>query len=172
MNFFEIFTESFLGAFFIDEIDKSAIFVVFFDVLVVFFGDFEIKLIVGMDADFGAPFEVWILVPEEGHRAAELDMREYVLFASVFSQENKFCFSSVSSISIKISTSGNPPFTLPSFISSRHKCDFTGIINASMGEVNDDKSRDKPSNPLIRLNFNKVIDPVTVIHVTQSFIFH
>jgi hypothetical protein len=172
MDFFEVFTESFLGAFFIDEIDKSAIFVVFFDVLVVFFGDFEIKLVVGMDADFGAPFEVWILVPEEGHRATELDMREYVLFASILSQENELCFSSIRSVSIKISPSGNPAFTLSSFISSGDKCDFTGIINAGMGEVNDNKSRDKPSNPLIGFNLNKVIDPVTVIHVAQAFIFH
>lgn len=140
MDFFKIFTKSFLGPFFINEIDKCAIFVVFFDVFVVFFCDFEIKLIVGMDADFGAPFEVWILVPEERHRAAELDMREYVLLASIFSQENKLSFSSVSSISIKISPSGNPPFTLSSFISSRDKCDFTGIVNASMGKVNDNKS--------------------------------
>lgn len=172
MNFFEIFTKSFLGPFFINEIDKCAIFVVFFDVFIVFFCDFEIKLIVGMDADFGAPFEVWILVPEEGHRAAELDMREYVFLASIFSQENKLSFSSVSSISIKISPSGNPAFTLSSFISSRDKCDFTGIVDASMGKVNDNKSWDKPSNPLIGLNLNKVIDPVTVIHVTQSLIFH
>jgi hypothetical protein len=172
MDFFEVFTKSFLGAFFINEIDKCAIFVVFFNVLVVFFGDFEIKLIVGMDADFGTPFEVWILVPEEGHRATELNMREYVLFATIFSQENKLSFSSIRSVSIKISPSGNPPFTLSSFISSRDKCDFTGIINASMSKVNDNKSRDKPSNPLIGLNLNKVINPVTVIHVTQAFIFH
>ncbi len=172
MNFFEVLAEALLRTFFIDEIDKSTIFVVFLDVLVIFFCDFEVELIVGMDADFGAPFEVRILIPEEWHGATKLNMRKYVLLATIFSQENKLGFGSVGSVSIKVSASGNPPFTLPPLIPPRHKSHFTGIINARMCKINNYEPRDKPCNPLIGLHLNKVINPVTIIHVTQSFIFH
>lgn len=42
------------------------------------------------------------------------------------------------------------------------------MTDASMRKINRNKPRNKPSNPLIRFNFDKILDPDPIIHVLQS----
>lgn len=172
MDFFKVFAEAFLWAFFVDEIDKCAVFVVFFDIIVVFAGDFEVKFVIGVDGDFGIPLKIWILVPEERHGATKLYMWEDIFLTAVFSEENKLSFSSVGSVPIKITASGNPPFSLSSLVPSRYQSHFARIVHSCMREVYHDKPRDKTCNPLVSLHFHKLIHPITVVHVTQPLVLH
>ncbi len=122
--------------------------------------------------NFGAPLEIRVLVPEKGHGASQLYVWEDILFSSILSQEYKLSFSGIGSIAIKISAPGNPPFSLSSFISPANKSDLTRVINSSMSEVNDNEARNKPSNPLVGFEFDKIINPVTIVHIAQTFVFH
>jgi hypothetical protein len=99
-------------------------------------------------------------------------MRKYVLFSCIFSEEYHFCLCSVGCESIKIASSGDPSFTLSSLISSRNKCNLASIIDSSVSEINNNKPRDESSDPFICFNFDEIINPITVVHVTESFIFH
>jgi hypothetical protein len=83
VDFLEVFAETFLWALFVDQVDEGAVLVVFLDVLVVFFCHLKVQFVVGVDVDFGAPLEVWVLVPEEGHWASELHMGEDILLSAI-----------------------------------------------------------------------------------------
>ena len=39
-----------------------------------------------------------------------------------------------------------------------------------MGESNGDESRNKASDPLVGLKFYKIVDPVRIVHILQSFV--
>ena len=41
-----------------------------------------------------------------------------------------------------------------------------------MGKVDNNKTWDKACDPLICLYFDKIINPITVVHVTEPFVFH
>lgn len=125
-----------------------------------------------MNTDFRTPFKIRILSPKEWHWSSQLNMRKDVLLSSILSKKNELCLSCVRCESIEITTSGDPSLTLSSFISSRNKCNLTSIIDSSMSEVYYNKSWNKPSDPFICFYFNKVIDPIAVVHVAQSFVFH
>ena len=122
--------------------------------------------------DFGAPLEVWVLVPEEGHRAAQLHVGEDILFAAVLGQEYKLSLGRIRRIPIKIGPPGNPPFPLSPLIPPRHQRHLTRIIHPRMCKINHHKARNKACDPLVGLEFNKIIHPVTVIHVREALVFH
>jgi len=67
-------------------------------------------------------------------------MRKDVLLSSILSKKNELCLSCVSCEAIEITTSGDPSFALSSLISSRNKCNLTGIIDSSMSEIYYNKS--------------------------------
>jgi len=99
-------------------------------------------------------------------------MRKYVLFSCILSKENKFSLGCVRCKSIKITPSSNPSFSLSSFVSSWNKSNLASIIGTCMSEVDNHKSRNKTGYPFICLNFDKIINPIAVVHVTESFVFH
>jgi len=41
-----------------------------------------------------------------------------------------------------------------------------------MGEVNHDEPRNKTSNPFIGLDLNEIVNPIAVVHVAESLVFH
>ena len=41
-----------------------------------------------------------------------------------------------------------------------------------MRKVNHHKARNKPGNPLVGFELDKIVDPVTVVHVTEALVFH
>lgn len=142
------------------------------DIFIVFFCYLQIKLVIRMNTNFRIPFKVRILVPKERHWATELDMWEYILFTSILSEKNELSFSRVGSISIKIATSGDPPFTLSSLISSWYKGYLAWVIYSSVGKVYNNKTRNEAGDPLIGFDFDEIVDPIAVIHVRKAFIFH
>ena len=125
-----------------------------------------------MNAHLWVPFQIRVLVPEKGHRASQLDMGKYVLFSCIFGQENQLSLCSVGSIPIEITASGDPPFTLPAFVPPGDKSDFTGVVDASVGEVDNNKARYEPSDPVVGFDFDEIVDPVAVVHVRKAFVFH
>lgn len=99
-------------------------------------------------------------------------MRKYVLLSSVLCQEDEFCFGSVCCVSVEITASSNPSFTLSSLVSSRNKSHFTRVIDPCVSEVNHNKPRNKASNPFVCFDLNEIIDPIAVIHIAESLVFH
>lgn len=172
MHLLKIVAKSFLRPLFVNEVDKSTIFKVSLDVIIVFLCDLTIVFIIRVDIHFGAPFQVRILSPEERHGSSKLYIGEDILFASALCQKDNFCFSSIGCITIEICPSSQPSLTLSSFISSRNKCDLTCIVDSCVREINGNEPRDKSCNPLIGLYLDEVIDPVTVIHVAEPLVFH
>ena len=122
--------------------------------------------------DFGAPLEVRVLVPEEGHRATELHVGEDILFAAVLGQEYKLSLGRIRRIPIKIGPPGNPPFPLSPLIPPTNQRHLTRVIHPRMCKINHHKARNKACDPLVGLEFNKIIHPVTVIHVREALVFH
>ena len=83
MHFFKVLTKALLGPFFINEIDQSAILVVLLNIFVVLFRHLQVQLVIAVNADFGAPFQIGVLVPEKWHWASQLHMRKYIFFTAV-----------------------------------------------------------------------------------------
>ncbi len=142
------------------------------DVLVVLSRHLEIYFVIRVNVYFWTPFKIRILRPEKWHWSSKLNVRKHVLFASVLCQKDKLSLCGIGCISIEITSSGNPSFPLSSLISSWHQSYLTSVIDTSMSEVYDNKSRNKPSNPFISLNFNEIVNPITIVHVTESLVFH
>lgn len=144
----------------------------FFDVLVVLFSYLKVYLIVWVNFYFRIPFKIRILGPEKWNWPTKLNVRKNIFFSTVLCEENDFGFCSVGCIAVEVASSRYPSFSLSSLISSRHQRYLTSIIYTSMCKVDDDKAWYESSNPLIGLYFNEIINPIAVVHVAASFIFH
>lgn len=80
-----------------------------------------------------------------------------------------FGLGSVDCIAIEVSTTNDPTLALPSAISSGNKGDVIGG-SPDMGESDIDIARDEASDPLVGLQFEKVIDPVRIEHIFESLV--
>lgn len=172
VELFEVFPKALLWPLLVNQVHKSAVFVMLFYVLVVFSCHLKIQLVISVDAHLRAPFQIWILVPEKWHRASKLHVREYILLSTIFCQEYHFSLCSVGGIPIEVTASCDPPFSLPSLISPWNKGHLTRIVDSSMGKVNDNKSRNKSSDPFICLDLDEIINPITIVHVAKSLVLH
>lgn len=87
-----------------------------------------------------------------------------------FCLNDGFSLCSVNGIAIEVCTTNDPAFALPSAISSGDKGD---IISRSpyVGKSDIDIARDEAGNPFVGFEFQKVIDPVGIEHVLESFVF-
>lgn len=139
MHLFEVLADSLLGAFFVYQIDQSAVLVVDFDVFVVFPRYLHVDLVVAVNVDFWVPLEVRVLRPEVRDRASKLNMRKYVLFTAVLSKEYHLSLGRVRCVSIKIASSRQPSLPLPPLVSPRHQRNFTSVIYTRMRKVNHHK---------------------------------
>lgn len=74
VKFFEVLAELFLFAFLINEIDKSTVLVMLFDIVIVFLCDFKVQFIISVNTHFRVPLKIRILSPEEWHRSSELNV--------------------------------------------------------------------------------------------------
>ena len=85
----------------------------FLDVIVVLANGVRVELVVRVDHYFRAPFQVWFLLPDEGHRPPQLHVGKEVLFSPVLDRKHHFSFSSVDSVAIEVTPPGDPSLALP-----------------------------------------------------------
>lgn len=99
-------------------------------------------------------------------------MWEYIFFTTILCQKYKFSFSSIGTIPIEIASSCNPPLPLSSLISSWHQGNLTRVIHPCMRKIDNHEPWNKPCNPFIGLDLDKVIHPITIVHVTEPLVLH
>jgi hypothetical protein len=83
-----------------------------------------------------------------------------MLLILLFSQEDHFGLSRISRISIEITTSNDPPLSLPPLVPSGNQGNIAGTARSNMREADGDETRDESGDPFVGLEFKKIINPI------------
>lgn len=93
-----------------------------------------------------------------------------MLLALLLGQQHHFSLSCVGRVAVEVTSSNDPPLSLPSLIPSCDQSNIARTTGSHMRKPNGYVAGYKSSDPLVRLQLEEIIDPIRVVHVLQPFI--